>query len=278
MKAIRIDAPGGSEVMKLVDGPEPQPKPGEAVVKIEAAGVNYIDVYQRSGQYKLQMPLTLGLEAAGTVTAVGPDVTEVKVGDKVAYTGVPGAYAQYAAVPAARLVALPQGVSAKQGAAVMLQGITAHYLACSTYPLKKGDACLVHAAAGGVGLILCPIARLRGAKVIGTASTDEKAKLAREAGADETILYTKQDFAAEVKRITGGKGLQVIYDSVGKDTWEGSLNCCAIRGVIALFGQSSGPVGMIDPQVLNAKGSLFLTRPRLVHYIATREELHHRDR
>ena len=171
MKAIRIDAPGGPEVMKLVDVPEPQPKPGEAVVKIDAAGVNYIDVYQRSGHYKLQMPLTLGLEAAGTVTAVGPGVTEVKVGDKVAYTGVPGAYAQYAAVPAARLVVLPQGVSTKQGAAVMLQGTTAHYLACSTYPLKKGDTCLVHAAAGGVGLILCQIARLRGARVIGTVST-----------------------------------------------------------------------------------------------------------
>jgi NADPH:quinone reductase len=276
MKAIRIDASGGPEVMKLVDVPEPQPQPGEAVVKIEAAGVNYIDVYQRSGLYKLQMPLTLGLEAAGTVTAVGPGVTDVKVGDKVAYTGVPGAYAQYAAVPAARLVVLPQGVSTKQGAAVMLQGITAHYLACSTYPLKKGDTCLVHAAAGGVGLILCQIARLRGARVIGTVSTEEKAKLAREAGAEETILYTKQDFAAEVKRITGGKGLQVVYDSVGKDTWEGSLNCCAIRGMIALFGQSSGPIGMIDPQVLNAKGSLFLTRPSLVHYIATREELQQR--
>jgi len=256
--------------------PEPQPKAGEAVVKVDAAGLNYIDVYQRSGLYKLEMPLTLGLEAGGTVTATGPGVTEVKVGDKVAYTGVPGAYAQYAAVPAARLVVLPQGVSTKQGAAIMLQGITAHYLACSTYPLKKGDACLVHAAAGGVGLILCQIARLRGAKVIGTVSTEEKAKLAREAGADETILYTKQDFAAEVKRITGGKGLQVVYDSVGKDTWEGSLNCLAPRGLIALYGQSSGPIGQIDPQILNTKGSLFLTRPSLNVYIATREELQQR--
>jgi NADPH2:quinone reductase len=276
MKAIRVHAPGGPEVMKLEDVPEPQPKAGEAVVKIDAAGLNYVDVYQRSGLYKLELPLALGLEAGGTVTAVGPGVTEVKVGDKVAYTGVPGAYAQYAAVPAARLVVLPQGVSTKQGAAIMLQGTTAHYLACSTYPLKKGDTCLVHAAAGGVGLILCQIARLRGARVIGTVSTDEKAKLAREAGADETILYTKQDFAAEVKRITGGKGLQVVYDSVGKDTWEGSLNSLAPRGLIALFGQSSGPIGMIDPQILNAKGSLFLTRPSLVHYIATREELQQR--
>jgi NADPH:quinone reductase len=276
MKAIRVHAPGAADAMKLEDVPEPQPKAGEAVVKIDAAGLNYIDVYQRSGLYKLEMPLTLGLEAGGTVTATGPGVTEVKVGDKVAYTGVPGAYAQYAAVPAARLVVLPQGVSTKQGAAIMLQGITAHYLACSTYPLKKGDACLVHAAAGGVGLILCQIARLRGAKVIGTVSTEEKAKLAREAGADETILYTKQDFAAEVKRITGGKGLQVVYDSVGKDTWEGSLNCLAPRGLIALYGQSSGPIGQIDPQILNTKGSLFLTRPSLNVYIATREELQQR--
>jgi len=276
MKAIRIHASGGPEVMKLEDVPEPQPKAGEAIVKIDAAGLNFIDVYQRSGLYKLDMPLTLGLEAGGTVTAVGPGVTEVKVGDKVAYTGVPGAYAQYAAVPAARLVVLPQGVSTKQGAAIMLQGMTAHYLACSTYPLKKGDTCLVHAAAGGVGLILCQIARLRGAKVIGTVSTDEKAKLAREAGADETILYTRQDFAAEVKRITGGKGLQVVYDSVGKDTWEGSINCLAPRGLIALYGQSSGPIGMIDPQILNTKGSLFLTRPSLNVYIATREELQQR--
>ena len=276
MKAIRVHAPGGPEAMKLDDVPEPQPKAGEAIVKIDAAGLNYIDVYQRSGLYKLDMPLTLGLEAGGTVTAVGSGVTDVKVGDKVAYTGVPGAYAQYAAVPAARLVVLPQGVSTKQGAAIMLQGMTAHYLACSTYPLKNGDTCLVHAAAGGVGLLLCQIARLRGAKVIGTVSTEEKAKLAREAGANETILYTKQDFAAEVKRITGGKGLQVVYDSVGKDTWERSLNCCAPRGVIALYGQSSGPIGQIDPQILNTKGSLFLTRPSLNAYIATREELQQR--
>jgi NADPH2:quinone reductase len=273
MKAIRVHAPGGPEAMRLEDVPEPQPKAGEAIVKVDAAGLNYIDVYQRSGLYKLDMPLTLGLEAGGTVTAVGSGVTEVKVGDKVAYTGVPGAYAQFAAVPAARLVVLPQGVTTKQGAATMLQGMTAHYLATSTYPLKKGDTCLVHAAAGGVGLILCQIARLRGARVIGTVSTEEKAKLAREAGADETILYTKQDFAAEVKRLTNGKGLQVVYDSVGKDTWEGSLNCCAPRGMIALYGQSSGPIGQIDPQILNAKGSLFLTRPSLFHYIATREEL-----
>src|SRR3989440_828033 len=276
MKAVRVHTPGGPDAMRFEDAPEPTPKEGEALVKVDAAGLNYIDVYFRSGQYKAAAPFTLGMEAGGTVTAVGPKVTEVKVGDKVAYTGVPGAYAEYAAVPAARLVQLPAGLTTKHGAAMMLQGMTAHYLACSTYPLKAGDTCLVHAAAGGVGLLLCQIAKLRGARVIGTVSTEEKAKLAREAGADETILYTKQDFAAEVKRITGGKGLQVVYDSVGKDTWEGSLNCCAIRGMIALFGQSSGPVGMIDPQVLNAKGSLFLTRPSLVHYIATREELQQR--
>src|SRR5256885_5128627 len=253
MKAIRVHAPGGPEVMKLEDVPEPQPKAGEAVAKIEAAGLNYIDVYQRSGHYKLEMPLTLGLEAGGTITAVGPGVTEVKVGDKVAYTGVPGAYAQYAAVPAARLVALPQGVSTKQGAAIMLQGMTAHYLACSTYPLKKGDTCLVHAAAGGVGLILCPIARLRGARGIGTVSTDEKAKLAREARPDETILYTPQDVAAGAKGITGGKGPQVVYHSVGKDTWVGRLHSCALRGIVPVFSPSSRTHGMQDPTFLQPK-------------------------
>jgi NADPH2:quinone reductase len=259
--------------MKFEDVSEPTPKPGEAVVKVDAAGLNYIDVYQRSGLYKLDMPLTLGLEAGGTVTAVAPGVTEVKVGDKVAYTGVPGAYAQYAAVPAARLVVLPQGVSTKQGAAAMLQGMTAHYLACTTYPLKKGDTCLVHAAAGGVGLLLCQIAKMRGARVIGTVSTDEKAKLAREAGADDVILYTKQDFEAESKRITGGKGLQVVYDSVGKTTFDKGFNILAPRGMMVLYGQSSGPVGPFDAGILGAKGSLFLTRPSLFAYTASREEL-----
>jgi NADPH2:quinone reductase len=259
--------------MKLEDMPEPTPKAGEAIVKVDAAGLNYIDVYQRSGLYKLEMPLTLGLEAGGTVTAVGEGVTEVKVGDKVAYTGVPGAYAQYAAVPAARLVVLPQGVTTRQGAAAMLQGMTAHYLACTTYPLRNGDACLVHAAAGGVGLLLCQIAKMRGARVIGTVSTDEKAKLAREAGADEVILYTRQDFEAEVRRLTDGKGLQVIYDSVGKTTFEKGFNVLAPRGMMVLYGQSSGPVGPIDPGILAAKGSLFLTRPSLFAYTATREEL-----
>jgi NADPH:quinone reductase len=273
MKAVRVHAAGGPEALKFEDVPEPTPKPGEAVVKVDAAGLNYIDVYQRSGLYKLDMPLTLGLEAGGTVTAVGQGVTEVKVGDKVAYTGVPGAYAQYASVPAARLVALPQGVSTKQGAAAMLQGMTAHYLACTTYPLKKGDTCLVHAAAGGVGLLLCQMAKMRGAHVIGTVSTEEKAKLAREAGADEVILYTTQDFEAEAKRITGGKGLQVVYDSVGKTTFDKGFNVLAPRGMMILYGQSSGPVAPFDAGILGAKGSLFLTRPSLFAYTATREEL-----
>jgi NADPH2:quinone reductase len=273
MKAIRVNAPGGPEVLRYEDTPEPTPKAGEATVKVDAAGINYIDVYQRSGQYKLALPLTLGLEAGGTVTAVGPNVTEVKVGDKVAYTGVPGAYAQYAAVPAARLVTLPTGLTTRQGAAAMLQGLTAHYLACSTYPLKSGDTCLVHAAAGGVGLLLCQIAKMRGARVIGTVSTEDKAKLAREAGASDVILYTKQDFEAEVNRLTDGKGIQVVYDSVGQTTFDKGFNCLAPRGMMALYGQSSGPIGPFDPQTLSAKGSLFLTRPSLNHHIITRAEL-----
>ena len=273
MKAVRVHTPGGPDVLKYEDVPEPQPKAGEAIVRIDAAGLNYVDVYYRSGLYKAELPMTLGLEAGGTVTAVGPNVTEVKVGDKVAYTGVAGAYAQFAAVPAQRLVVLPASVSTRQGAAAMLQGMTAHYLACSTYPLKKGDTCLVHAAAGGVGLLLCQIAKMRGARVIGTVSTEEKAKLAREAGADEVILYTKQDFEAEVKRLTSGKGVQVVYDSVGKTTFDKGFNCLALRGLMVLYGQSSGPIGPFDPQVLNAKGSLFLTRPSLVHHVATRDEL-----
>jgi NADPH:quinone reductase len=273
MKAIRVNAPGGPEVLHYEDVADPTPKAGEATVKVDAAGLNYIDVYQRSGQYKLNLPLTLGLEAGGTVTAVGPNVTEVKVGDKVAYTGVAGAYAQYAAVPAARLVTLPAGLSTRQGAAAMLQGLTAHYLACSTYPLKSGDTCLVHAAAGGVGLLLCQIAKMRGARVIGTVSTEEKSKLARDAGASDVILYAKQDFEAEVKRLTDGKGLQVVYDSVGQTTFDKGFNCLAPRGMMALYGQSSGPIGPFDLGVLNAKGSLFVTRPSLNHHIITRAEL-----
>jgi NADPH:quinone reductase len=276
MRAIRIHAPGGPEAMKVDDIPQPTPKAGEALVKVDAAGLNYIDVYFRTGQYKAELPLTLGLEAGGTVTAVGPGTTDVKVGDKVAYTGVPGAYAEYALVPAARLVVLPAGLTTRQGAAMMLQGMTAHYLATSTYPLKKGDTCLVHAAAGGVGLLLCQIAKMRGARVIGTVSTEEKAKLAREAGADEVILYSTQDFEAEVKRLTDGKLLQVVYDGVGKTTFEKGFNCLAPRGMMVLYGAASGPIGAFDPQILNVKGSLFLTRPSLNHHIITRAELQQR--
>jgi len=273
MKAIRVHAPGGPEALRLEDVPEPKPEPGQVLVKIEAAGVNFIDVYQRTGLYKVPMPFTLGQEAAGSVAAVGPGVNEPKVGARVAYTSILGAYAEYAVVPAERVVVLPDGVSTKQGAAAMLQGMTAHYLATSTFPLESGNACLVHAAAGGVGLLLCQVSKLRGARVLGTVSTREKAALARAAGAAEVILYTEQDFEAEVKRLTNGAGLQVIYDSVGKTTFEKGLSCLAPRGMMVLFGQSSGPVGPFDPQVLSQKGSLFLTRPTLAHYILTRPEL-----
>src|SRR5216110_2097902 len=273
MKAIRVHSPGGPEALRYEDVPQPSPAAVQVLVKVEAVGVNYIDVYQRTGLYKVATPFTLGQEAAGVVTAVGPGVTDPKVGDRVAYTSILGAYAEYAVVPADRVVVLPEGVSTKQGAAAMLQGMTAHYLATSTYALKSGDACLVHAAAGGVGLLLCQVATLRGARVLGTVSTREKAALARAAGAAEVILYTEQDFEAEVKRLTNGAGLQVIYDSVGKTTFEKGLSCLAPRGMMVLFGQSSGPVGPFDPQVLSQKGSLFLTRPTLAHYIATRAEL-----
>jgi len=273
MKAIRVHAPGGPEVMRYEDIPQPVAKEGEAVVKIEAAGVNFIDVYFRAGAYKVEVPFTVGQEASGTVASVGPGVKDVKIGDRVAYTGTLGSYAEFAAVPAQRLVMLPDAFSARQGAAAMLQGMTAHYLATSTYPLKAGDTCLIHAAAGGVGLLLCQIAKMRGALVFGTVSTEEKAKLAREAGADETILYTQRDFEAEVKRLTGGQGVQVVYDSVGEATFAKSLGCLAPRGLLALFGQSSGAVKSFDPQVLSQKGSLYLTRPTSANYLATRAEL-----
>lgn len=273
MRAVRIHEYGGPEAMRVEELPVPKPKAGEALVRLEAAGVNFIDVYKRTGLYAIPLPATLGEEGAGTVAAVGDGVTDVRVGDRVAYALVQGSYAEHAVVPAARLVALPGRVSASQGAAVMLQGMTAHYLAHSTYPLREGDRCLVHAAAGGVGLLLVQIAKKRGAYVIATAGTDEKARLARAAGADEVIVYTRQDFVAETKRITGGRGVQVVYDSVGKSTFLPGLDVLAPRGVMALFGQSSGPVDPIDPQILNRKGSLFLTRPTLVHYVATREEL-----
>ena len=273
MKAIQVRTPGGLDALELVDVPQPSPGAGQVLVKLDAAGVNFIDVYQRKGQYRVPTPFVLGQEAGGTVAALGPGVSGLKVGHRVAYAGLLGAYAEYAVLPADRLVVLPNGVSTNQGAAVMLQGMTAQYLSTTTYPLKAGDTCLVHAAAGGVGLLLCQVAKLRGARVIGTVSTEEKAELARAAGADEVILYTQQDFEVEVKRLTDGAGLQVIYDSVGQTTFTKGLNCLALRGMMVLYGQSSGAVGPFDPQVLNQKGSLFLTRPTLHHYIATREDL-----
>ncbi len=273
MKAIRIHTPGDPEALKFDDVPEPTPGPGQALVKLAAAGVNFIDVYFRTGMYKAPLPLTLGLEGAGVVIAVGTGVTDVKIGDTVAWTGVPGSYAQMAVVPADRLVKLPPGVEPKVGAAAMLQGLTAHYLVRSSYPLKKGDTCLVHAAAGGMGLLLCQMGKMLGATVIGTVSTEEKAALAKGAGAEHVILYTQQDFEPEVKRITGGRGVDVVYDGVGATTFDKSLNCLRPRGYMILFGAASGPVPSLDLQVLNVRGSLFLQRPSLNHHIAAREEL-----
>jgi NADPH2:quinone reductase len=273
MKAIQVKQPGGPEAMELVELPVPQPKANEAVVKLAASGVNFIDCYFREGRYKAPLPITLGQEGAGVVTAVGADVKSVKVGDRVAWTAVHGSYAEYAAVPADKLVPIPHGVSDHQAAAVMLQGMTAHYLSHDTYPLKRGETALMHAAAGGVGLLLTQMAHNIGARVIATVSTEEKAKLAREAGADEVILYTQVDFEAETKRITGGKGVDVVYDSVGKTTFDKGLNILRPRGMMVLFGGSSGAVPPLDLIVLSQKGSLYVTRPTLFQYIATREEL-----
>jgi NADPH2:quinone reductase len=273
MKAVRMHAIGGVEVLRFDDVPDPRPVRGEALVKVEAVGLNFIEIYQRKGLYPMSLPAIPGREGAGTVLAVGDGVTTVKPGDRVVSESLNGSYAELATAAADRLVQLPEGIETPVGAALMLQGLTAHYLATSTFPLAPGDRCLVHAAAGGVGLLLCQIAARRGATVIGTTSTAEKARLAREAGASEVILYTEQDFVAEVKRITGGRGVQVVYDSVGKTTFDGSLDCLAPRGMLVLYGQSSGPVPPVDPQILNRKGSLFLTRPTLGHYVATRTEL-----
>jgi len=273
MKTIRIHQFGGLEVLAQDEVQVPEPGEGEARVKIEAIGVNFIDIYHRIGRYQGTLPLTLGQEAAGIVDAVGPKVTDVKIGDRVAYASVQGSYAEYAIAPAWRLVLIPAGVDAQQAAAVMLQGMTAHYLTHSTYPLKAGEIALVHAAGGGTGQLLVQIAKRCDARVIGTVSTDEKAALAREAGADEVINYTQTDFDLEVKRLTNNVGVDVVYDSVGKDTFDKSLNCIRRRGYMVLFGASSGAVAPIDPQTLNAKGSLFLTRPFLAHYTADRAEL-----
>jgi NADPH2:quinone reductase len=273
MKAVRVHQYGGLEALKYEDVPVPQPGEGEARVKIEAIGVNFLDVYQRIGRYQGTPPFTLGQEAAGTVDALGPGVTEAKAGDRVVYASVQGAYAEYAIVPAWRLVPIPAGVEAQKAVAVMVQGMTAHYLTHSTYPLKPGETALVHAAGGGTGQLLVQLAKLCGARVIGTVSTEEKAARAREAGADEVILYTQTDFEIEVKRLTNNAGVDVVYDSVGKDTFDKSLNCIRRRGYMVLFGQSSGSVPPVDPQTLNTKGSIYLTRPFLAHYTADRTEL-----
>jgi NADPH2:quinone reductase len=273
MKAIRIHQFGGPEVLRYEDAPDPKPGVGEAVVAVEAAGVNFIDVYHRTGLYKNELPFTPGMEAAGTVVAVGEGVTEPAVGDRVAFAMQIGAYAQLARVPAWKLVPLPATLDAKAAAAAMLQGMTAHYLARDTFPLRNGQVALVHAAAGGVGLLLTQLAKSVGAVVIGTVSTPEKAQLARDAGADHVVIYTEQDFEAEVRRLTSNAGCHVVYDSVGKTTWEKSLACLRPRGYLVLYGNSSGPVPPIDPLLLSSKGSVYVTRPTLAHYSADRGEL-----
>ncbi|HJT88625.1 MAG TPA: quinone oxidoreductase, partial [Bryobacteraceae bacterium] len=270
---IQVKTPGGPENMELAEVPKPHPLPKQAVVRLAASGVNFIDVYFRTGRYKADLPVILGSEGAGTVEAVGPEVTEVSVGDRVAWAMHRGSYCDYAAVPSATLVKIPDAVDFQAAAAAMLQGMTAHYLTHSTWPLKSGESCLVHAAAGGTGALIVQMAKMRGARVFGTVSTEEKARVARQAGADEVILYTQADFEAEVKRLTGGRGVDVVYDSVALTTFEKSLNSLRPRGLLALFGQSSGAVPPFDPNILNPKGSLYLTRPSLAHYLLSRDEL-----
>jgi NADPH2:quinone reductase len=273
MIAIQIQQTGGPEVLKLADLPIPEPGPGQVLIRVEAIGVNFIEIYFRKGVYKAALPLVPGSEAAGTIEELGPGVTGFKAGDAVASVSVLGSYAEYALVSAASLVKVPAGLTMEQAAAAMLQGMTAHYLAYSTHPLKAGETALIHAGAGGVGLLLTQMAKRIGARVITTVSTEEKAELSREAGASDVILYTEKEFEPEVKRLTGGKGVDVVYDSVGKTTFEGSLNCLRPRGLVALFGASSGPVPPFDLIQLSGKGSLFVTRPTLWHYIGTRAEL-----
>ncbi|OLC31975.1 MAG: NADPH:quinone reductase [Acidobacteria bacterium 13_1_20CM_2_55_15] len=274
MKAIRVHNYGGPEVLEYEDAPAPVAGKGEAVVKIAAAGLNFVDIYYRTGLYKApQLPFIPGQEAAGTVASIGEGVTEVKPGDRVAYAMTQGSYAEFAAVPAWKLVKLPENVDFKLGAAIMLQGMTAHYLTHSTFPLKQAQTALVHAGAGGVGLLLIQIAKKLGATVYTTVGNEAKGELVRDAGADEVIVYSRQDFEAEVKRLTGGRGVDVVYDSVGASTFEKSLNCLRPRGYLVYYGHSSGPVPPLDPAILVAKGSLFLTRPSLAHYAATREEV-----
>jgi NADPH:quinone reductase len=273
MKAIRIEAFGGPEVLRLVEISDPEPGRGQLLVRLEAAGVNYIDVYQRTGLYPNPLPFTLGLEGAGVVEGVGSGITGFQVGDRIAWANVPGGYAELALVPAESAVQIPAGLELQVAAALMLQGMTAQYLCTSTYPLRAGETCLVHAAAGGVGLLLVQLAKKRGARVIGTVSTEEKARLAREAGADDVVQYTREDFLDAVRHLTQGRGVQVVYDSVGRTTAEKSLDCLAPRGMMVFFGNASGPAPAIDPLLLSRKGSLFLTRPTLGHYIADRASL-----
>jgi len=273
MQAIQITQTGGAEVLQLRELPTPVPGPGEALVQIEACGVNFIDIYLRQGRYPSPLPFIPGQEAAGVVVGVGPGVTAFKVGDRVAWCGVPGTYAQFAVAPVVRLIAIPDGVTTRQAAAAMLQGMTAHYLVYSTYPIQPGDAVLIHAGAGGVGLLLIQMAKRLGARVFATVSTEEKAALAHDAGADETILYTREDFAAKVRELTGGAGVPVVYDSVGKTTFDGSLACLRPRGILVLYGGASGAVPPFDLIQLSARGSLYITRPTLKDYTATREEL-----
>jgi NADPH2:quinone reductase len=273
MEAIRIDRTGGPEVLQLREIAKPTPGSGEVLVKISAAGVNFIDIYHRTGAYSRELPFTPGLEAAGIVEALGPGVTGIEPGDRVAYSSQIGAYAQYSLVPAEKLVPVPAEVELTQAAAAMLQGMTAHYLTHSTYPLQPEHTCLIHAAAGGTGQMVVQMAKIRGATVIGTTSTREKANLAREAGADQVILYSEQDFEAETMRLTNGRGVDVVYDSVGAATFDKGLNVLRLRGMMVLFGQASGKVPPVDLQTLNARGSLFVTRPSLFHHIAEREDL-----
>jgi NADPH:quinone reductase len=278
MKAIQVSQTGGPEVLTLVELPVPEPKPNEAVVQIEAAGVNFIDVYFREGRYPAPVPFINGQEGAGIVVASGADAGQIKVGDRVAYTGALGSYAEYAAVPADRLVRIPDELDFTQAAGAMLQGMTAHYLCHSTYPVKSGETALVHAAAGGVGLLLVQMCKRLGARVIGTAGSEEKARLARDAGADEVIIYTEQDFETETKRLTDNQGVHVVYDGVGKDTFAGGLNVLRPRGYLVIFGGASGAVPPFDLLDLTKHGSLYVTRPSLQHYIASREELEQRSR
>ena len=277
MKAIQVSQTGGPEVLTLVELTVPEPKPNDAIVQIEAAGVNFIDVYFREGRYPAQLPFINGQEAAGIVVAVGPDVTTLRLGDRVAYTGTLGSYSEYAAVPADRLVKIPDELDFEQAAAAMLQGMTAHYLSHSTYPIKTGDTALIHAAAGGVGLLLVQMAKQLGARVIATAGSEAKAELARGAGADEVIIYTEQDFETETQRLTGNQGVQVVYDGVGKDTFARDLNVLRPRGYLVLFGGASGAVPPFDLLELTKHGSLFVTRPSLQHYVASRKELEQRS-